>query len=60
MTDQLSQKKQALENLPETTLEDLVGCAGYQGPTVSLEEMERAIAIGASLWGTEYSEEGEE
>ncbi len=33
--------------LPETTLQDLVGCAGYQGPRQSLEEMEAAIAKGA-------------
>ena len=35
------------EHLPETTLEDLVGCAGYKGPARSLEEMEAAIARGA-------------
>jgi AbrB family looped-hinge helix DNA binding protein len=35
------------ETLPETTLEDLIGCAGYQGPTRSLEEMDAAIARGA-------------
>ena len=33
--------------LPETTLEDLVGCAGYRGPARTLEEMEAAIARGA-------------
>ena len=33
--------------LPETTLEDLVGCAGYRGPAKTLEEMEAAIARGA-------------
>lgn len=32
---------------PETTLEDLVGCAGYKGPARSLEEMEAGIAEGA-------------
>lgn len=26
------------EDLPVTTLEDLVGCAGYRGPSRSLEE----------------------
>jgi AbrB family looped-hinge helix DNA binding protein len=36
-----------LDNLPETTLEDLVGCAGYRGPARSLEEMEAAIVQGA-------------
>jgi len=35
------------EDLPVTTLEDLVGCAGYTGPSHSLEEMEAAIARGA-------------
>jgi AbrB family looped-hinge helix DNA binding protein len=32
---------------PETTFEDLVGCARYRGPARSLEEMEEAIARGA-------------
>ncbi|MCA9969333.1 MAG: AbrB/MazE/SpoVT family DNA-binding domain-containing protein [Anaerolineales bacterium] len=32
---------------PTTTVEDLLGSAGYQGPTLSLAEMEAAIAIGA-------------
>jgi AbrB family looped-hinge helix DNA binding protein len=32
-----------VESLPETSLEDLVGCAGYRGPRRSLEEMEQAI-----------------
>lgn len=36
-----------VESLPETTLEDLIGCAGYQGPRRSLEEMEAGIARGA-------------
>ena len=35
------------DDLPETTLDDLVGCTGYKGPTRSLEEMEAAIARGA-------------
>ena len=34
-------------DLPETTLEDIVGCAGYTGPARSLEEMDAAIARGA-------------
>lgn len=33
--------------LPETALEELVGCTGYQGPRRSLAEMEAAIAEGA-------------
>jgi AbrB family looped-hinge helix DNA binding protein len=35
------------DDLPETTLEDLVGCTGYQGPARSLEEIKAAIALGA-------------
>jgi AbrB family looped-hinge helix DNA binding protein len=35
------------EDLPATTLEDLVGCAGYKGPARSLADMEAAIARGA-------------
>jgi hypothetical protein len=35
------------EDLPATTLEDLVGCAGYRGPARTLEDMEAAIARGA-------------
>ena len=35
------------DDLPVTTLADLVGCAGYTGPTQSLEDMEAAIAKGA-------------
>lgn len=30
--------------VPETTLEDLIGCTGYSGPRRSLEDMEEAIA----------------
>jgi AbrB family looped-hinge helix DNA binding protein len=33
--------------VPETSLEDLIGCAGYTGPPRSLEEMEAGIAEGA-------------
>jgi AbrB family looped-hinge helix DNA binding protein len=34
-------------DLPVTTLEDLVGCAGYKGPALSLEDMEAGISRGA-------------
>lgn len=34
-------------DLPQTRLEDLVGCTGYRGPRRSLEEMAAAIAEGA-------------
>jgi AbrB family looped-hinge helix DNA binding protein len=36
-----------VDDLPETTVADLVGCTGYKGPARSLEEMEAAIAQGA-------------
>jgi len=35
------------EDVPETRLEDLIGCTGYKGPAKSLEEMEAGIAEGA-------------
>jgi AbrB family looped-hinge helix DNA binding protein len=35
-----------VEDLPATTVEDLVGCAGYTGPSRSLEDMEEGIARG--------------
>jgi len=34
-------------DVPETTLEELLGCTGYQGPAHSLEEMEAGVAKGA-------------
>jgi AbrB family looped-hinge helix DNA binding protein len=37
----------AAARVPETRLEDLVGCAGYSGPARTLEEMEEAVARGA-------------
>lgn len=37
----------SVHHLPETTLEDLVGCTGYKGPALTLEEMEAGIARGA-------------
>jgi AbrB family looped-hinge helix DNA binding protein len=33
--------------LPTTSLTELIGCAGYQGPRRSLEDMDEAIARGA-------------
>ena len=33
--------------LPETKLEDVIGCTGYRGRRRSLKEMEAAIARGA-------------
>ncbi|HEX3129020.1 MAG TPA: AbrB/MazE/SpoVT family DNA-binding domain-containing protein [Thermoanaerobaculia bacterium] len=32
---------------PETTLEELVGCTGYKGPAMTLDDMEAGIARGA-------------
>ncbi len=32
---------------PDTTLDELFGCTGYQGPRRSLEDMEAAIVKGA-------------
>lgn len=32
--------------LPETTLEDLVGCTEYKGPARSLDEMEAGVGEG--------------
>lgn len=29
---------------PETTLDDVVGCLSYSGPTVSIEEMDEVIS----------------
>jgi AbrB family looped-hinge helix DNA binding protein len=34
-------------DVPETTLEEVLGCTGYQGPAHSLDEMEAGIARGA-------------
>ena len=36
----------SIRKLPETTLDDVVGCLAYQGPAKSLEEMEQAIGEG--------------
>lgn len=33
--------------LPTTSLAELIGCSGYQGPRRSIEEMDEAIARGA-------------
>ena len=35
------------DSVPETTLDELFGCTGYDGPPRSLEDMEAAIATGA-------------
>lgn len=33
--------------VPSVTLAELMGCAGYKGPALSLKDMEAAIAKGA-------------
>jgi looped-hinge helix DNA binding domain, AbrB family len=33
-----------LKPFPATTLDDVLGCAGYQGPAKSVEEMDQGIA----------------
>lgn len=35
------------EDLPRTSLDDILGCMAYQGPARTLEDMEAAIAEGA-------------
>ncbi len=35
------------DDLPETSLDELIGCTGYRGPARSLADMEAAIAKGA-------------
>lgn len=32
-----------VEELPETTAEEVFGCTGYEGPARSLEEMDEAV-----------------
>ncbi len=34
--------------LQDTEVDDLLGCVDYQGPRVTLQEMDEAIAAGAS------------
>jgi AbrB family looped-hinge helix DNA binding protein len=36
-----------ITDFPATTIDQVFGCAPYDGPAKSLEEMEEAIAIGA-------------
>lgn len=38
-----------VQDVPETRLEDLIGCTGYRGPAKTLVEMEAGIAKGARL-----------
>ena len=47
LTIRLSTKGQVVQDVPETRLEDLIGCTGYHGPAKTLEEMEASIARGA-------------
>jgi AbrB family looped-hinge helix DNA binding protein len=32
-----------VEAFPETTIDDLLGCAGYTGPARTIEEMDEAV-----------------
>lgn len=34
-------------DLPETTVDDRIGCTGYDGPRQSLEDMEKVMTRGA-------------
>ena len=36
-----------VQDVPRTTVDDLVGCVRYRGKAKTLEEMEEAIALGA-------------
>lgn len=35
-----------VEHLPQTCLEDVIGCTGYRGPARTVEDMDAAIAAG--------------
>ena len=38
--------------VPETNLEEVAGCLGYQGKAKSLEDLEEAMAVGVKeTWG---------
>lgn len=39
------------KEVPRTELKDVIGCVGYRGPQLSLEEMEAGIARGARRTG---------
>lgn len=41
----------AIDSVPETSLDDLIGCAAYKGPAKTLEDMEEGIAVGAGRFG---------
>lgn len=38
-----------VQDVPETRLEDLIGCTGYRGPAKTLEEMESRCRSGSAL-----------
>ncbi len=40
-----------IDDVPATTLDDVLGCTGYDGPRRSLDDMEAAIARGARARG---------
>ena len=47
MADEKRQGERVVPGEPderaETTLDEIVGCTGYRGPALSLEEMEEAV-----------------
>lgn len=43
--------------LPKTTIDDLIGCAGYQGSAKTVEEMDEGIRQGViAQWGEHDSD----
>jgi AbrB family looped-hinge helix DNA binding protein len=40
-----------VRDVPETRLEDLIGCTGYRGPARTLKEMEDGISAGHASGG---------
>lgn len=46
-----------VDQVPETTFDDLFGCLDYDGPPLSVEEMDEAAAKGfRERWGHEYDD----
>ncbi len=45
--DKVVLSEREVQDVPETRLEDLIGCTGYRGPARTLEEMDAGIARGA-------------
>lgn len=48
-----------VEEVPETTIEEVFGCLEYDGPPATIEDMDEAIARGIrETWGREYDDRG--